>query len=76
MSDWSAKFVAPVLKSAGDYPGVFLEILARKAESNPELIPVFADAVREMAAWYQGQAAGLDAVKDLRRITKAQGGAA
>ena len=74
MTDWETKFVAPILNCAGDCPAVFLEILARMAEANPDLIPVFADALRDMAAWCHAEAAGLGAIKDLRRITKAQGG--
>jgi hypothetical protein len=74
MTEWETNFVTPILKSAGDYPDVFLEILARKAQAHPDLIPVFAEALKDMAAWYQAEAAGLRAVKALRTIAKAQGG--
>ena len=77
MNDWEKNLVQPVMRCAEHHPLVFLEILARLAERNPEAIPLFADAMEGMGRWYQAQAAGLEGITDLRRIADGgKGGAA
>lgn len=66
--NWDRQFIRPVMNSAGEHPAVFLEILARRAESHPDAIELFSDAMQDMAEWYTAQACGLRAVRDLRKI--------
>lgn len=75
--DWEENVVRPVMNCAGPYPEVFLQILVRRLEARPDAtLDLIGAAMEDMAEWYSAQAAGLEAVGDLRRIAKEGNGEA
>ena len=68
--NWERTFTRPLLQHVEGNAGVFLEILARRAENHPDSIELFIEAMAEMATWAESQSAGLRSVVELRRLAK------
>jgi hypothetical protein len=66
--DWNKDVVRRTMEGAGEFPGVQLQLLLSRLEQYPDALPAIADAVRDMGRWWQSQAAGLDAVAEVRKI--------
>lgn len=70
MTDFQARFMAPILASAQFDPLRLLTILCDRAEGNEVLQDALIDAVEEMARAFLAEAAGLEAALNLRRLTR------
>lgn len=61
MMDWEKQIVRRTMEGAGDYPGVQLQFLLQRLEAHPDCVPAIADAIEDMATWFQVQTSELDA---------------
>lgn len=66
--NWEKDVIRRVIESAGEHPAVMLHFLLKRLEQHPDAAPAIADALQDMAGWYQSQAAGLHAVMQVRKM--------
>jgi len=59
--DWQKNVVRRTIEGAGDVPGVQLQFLLQRLEFTPEAMPQIADAISDMADWFEAHAKELDA---------------
>lgn len=64
------KIMSHVTPAAEDHPMIFIRLMVERAvhEQGAEAVPLFTEAIRDMGHWYKAQAAGLDAVLQLRKM--------
>lgn len=58
---WEKHVVQRTIAGAGDFPGVQLHFLLKRLEQCPDALSAIADAIRDMGAWFEAQAAALEA---------------
>ncbi|NCQ23687.1 MAG: hypothetical protein COW54_05945 [Rhodobacteraceae bacterium CG17_big_fil_post_rev_8_21_14_2_50_63_15] len=66
--DWQKDVIRRVMEGAGEHPAVQLHFLLKRLEQHPDAASAIADAMQDMANWYQSQAAGLHAVLTVRKM--------
>jgi hypothetical protein len=66
--NWQKQFVRPVPEAARENPTALFEVLATRAEYDPALIPLFTDAIGEMARFYAETAEGVRATSQLQNL--------
>lgn len=59
--DWQKDVIRATMAGAGEFPGVQLQFLLQRLEACPNALPHIAEAIRDMAAWFEWQAQELEA---------------
>lgn len=68
--DWEKQVTRRVMECAGEHSSAQLQFLLQRLEAHPEALPTIALAMEDMGRWYQAQAAGLDAVWQVRKMAE------